>query len=424
MKENDIRLLVEYPHILGNMAGYSDLGALHSVWINYLFNSRREHRSLQAHRGSYKTSSVTIIGSIFWSLFHPEDSIGIVRKTFSDSSGCVKRISNIMNLDSIKAVFHSIHGKEPVATVSRAEKLEYSYKRTLTDEGSFNAFSIKSSPTGKHCDVLLFDDFVTIEDRMSPAERKRTIGMMEEYINNVLNPGGLAIFLGTPWHVNDAWSLCPEPKKYTCHETGLMTEEEIAHKRQRTTHQTFSVNYELKHVASAASVFQNAKFCRWSMRNRGGIGHIDKSYFGSDTSALTFVAKKSDGRFQAFGKIFEDEISNHWDEVKELHKKYHIGTIHTENNDDKGFCSRELAKMGVPVETYHESKNKHIKIIDHVKANGFWSLIDWDYDTDPNYLAQILDYSEGSSPDDAPDSLASLGRIIIDGENYYINRWD
>lgn len=424
MNKDDIGLLVQYPHILGNLAGYDRLEKMHSEWINYLFNPDKVPRSLQAHRGSYKTTALTVTGALFWSLFHPEDTIGIVRKTFSDSAGCLKRLSNIMKLDKIKAIFKEIHGVEPRATVSRSEKLEYSYKKNLTDEGNFNAFSIKSSPTGKHCDVLIFDDFVTIEDKMSPAERKKTIGMMEEYTNNVLNPNGLAIYIGTPWHVKDAWTICPEPKVFTCFDTGLMSDEEIAAKRKTTTSQTFAANYELRHIASGAAVFSDAKFSRWSMRDRGGVGHLDKKYFGTDTAALTFVAKKPNGRFQAFGKIFEDEISNHWDEVIRLHKKYCIGTIHTENNDDKGYCSKELAALGVPVKTYHESKNKHVKILNHLKGNGFWDLIDWDYDTDPNYLAQVLDYVEGGSPDDAPDSLASLGRILIKGNSHFKSRWD
>jgi hypothetical protein len=62
--------------------------------------------------------------------------------------------------------------------------------------------------------------------------------------------------------------------------------------------------------------------------------------------------------------------------------------------------------------------NKHIKIITHGYENGFWDLIDWDPDeTDDEYMSQVLDYTEGQEPDDAPDSLSCVGRLLIKENN-------
>ena len=49
--------------------------------------------------------------------------------------------------------------------------------------------------------------------------------------------------------------------------------------------------------------------------------------------------------------------------------------------------------------------NKYVKITTHLYKH--WKSIYW-FDTDPEYLNQILDYTEDAEHDDAPDSAASL----------------
>ena len=399
---------------------------MHSEWIKYIFNNQFQHRSLQGHRGSYKTTAITIIGSIYWMLFHPEDRIGIIRKNFTDASKCLKNISEIMKREEIQRIFEFAHGGVvPKARKDRAELLEFNFKNAITPEGNINAYGLKSLPTGTHLDVVLLDDFVTIDDKISRAEREKSKIMLEEIVNNILDPNKLAGFVGTPWHREDAWTLCPDPKKYDVYSTGILSKEQIAEKRRTTTNVTFAANYELEHVAHEDAMFQNPSVNhRWDNRYRKGIGHIDKAYFGADTIALTFAEKKKDGRYQVLGKVFRGNIKDHVEEIRKLHKKYQIGTVYSEDNDDKGFASDLLRKAGIPMSTYHENMNKHVKIQTHLLENGFWHLIDFDVETDKEYLTQVCDYIEGSEPDDAPDSLSCIGRIFIKGKSYYIDRWD
>jgi hypothetical protein len=111
-----------------------------------------------------------------------------------------------------------------------------------------------------------------------------------------------------------------------------------------------------------------------------------------------------------------------------LWEKYKIGKVYTENNDDKDESTAErLMDRGIrQVESYHENYNKHIKIQDYLYENGFWELIDFDPDTDREYMEQLLDYMEGSEPDDAVDSLACIGRIMIGkkSHNKYTNMFN
>jgi len=65
------------------------------------------------------------------------------------------------------------------------------------------------------------------------------------------------------------------------------------------------------------------------------------------------------------------------------------------------------------VRTYHESMNKHLKIITHGKKG--WKDTEWIAETDDKYLEQITDYSEKAEHDDAPDSYASIVRELNAG---------
>jgi hypothetical protein len=54
--------------------------------------------------------------------------------------------------------------------------------------------------------------------------------------------------------------------------------------------------------------------------------------------------------------------------------------------------------------------NKFLKITSHLK--GAWKNVFFVKGTDMDYIRQICDYNENAEHDDAPDSLASLIRLL------------
>jgi len=359
-------------------------------------------------------------------LFHPEETIGIIRKTQTDAEECIKNISTLMKKEEIKQIFKAFHGKVPEFTGDKNDRIEFSFKKTVTREGNINAFSVMTSSVGSHVKRAIFDDFVTIDDRLSKACREKTKVMLEEYVNNILAPNGTCGFIGTPWHKMDAWISpgIPHPLRFDVYSTKLMAENEILEKKSKMSHVSFAANYELELVASDDVIFSPAKYAPWEFRYKNGIGGIDKKYEGTDTNALVFISKKENGRYQGFGKVWTENIKTLYDEIKSLHQKYGIGTIYSEKNDDKGFVTDKLATMGIPVIAYHENMNKHIKILNHLKENGFWDMIDWTPETDPDFIAQIEEYNEGMEPDDASDICSVMGKILISaGAEAFRRRW-
>ncbi len=471
----DRRLLqeiIDHPHRLGHLLGKTKLTELHSHWIKFLWypieyfkendnwkdtvkffnkmgatldvlsedgktiervklNKKRffellenKHRSLQGHRGSYKSTAILIVGAICRMIFEPDIRIGFIRKDFTKASAILKNISVLMKKKQVKELFKIAHGFEPKAIKDRDNILTFNFKESITPEGNINAYGIHASITGDHLDFTVFDDFVTIDDKISRAEREKTKIRIEEVVNHVLDPEKQSAFVGTPWDKDDAWINCPNPLKFDCYMTKLLSLKEINDRKARTTNITFSANMLLKHASHSDAIFKDPSYKRWEGRYRNGIGHIDKKYTGKDTCAFTFCAKKDNGRFQVIGWVWNEHVKTKKQFMLSKWEKYRIGTIHNENNDDKGGYSDIMRSWGLLIEEYHEKMNKHRKIVTHLLENGFFELIDFDPDTDPEYMNQILDYIEGSEPDDAPDSLASIGRILItEVSSVYTNRW-
>jgi hypothetical protein len=382
----------------------------------------KNKRSLKGHRGSYKTTAIVIIGCILRMLFEPNVRIGIIRKSFTKSSEILTAISKMMQIAHIKQIFKLAHGEEPKPTKDSANVLSFNFKTIITPENNINAYGIHQDFIGKHFDIIICDDFITLEDRISQAERDKTKIHLEELTNNILDPGKLIMYLGTVWHRNDGWVLCPDALCFDWKITKIMTEETIQEKKTSMTRIMFEANYNLSHVASDEQMFVEAKWLRWNYHYKKKVyGHIDAKYSGNHTNGLCFMVEKDDGRIQAIGFCFHEHVNDKLDFIVKKYKKYFCSQFFCEDNADKGFLAEKLIKKGMNVETYHESMNKHVKIEDYGYPN--WDNIDWDVDTDPEYISQILDYEEGEEPDDCADNFSSLIRIKFDKNNSNMDRW-
>lgn len=146
-----------------------------------------------------------------------------------------------------------------------------------------------------------------------------------------------------------------------------------------------------------------------------GIGHVDKAFGGEDSTAFTIVNKvpyydENDNYVKddiiMFGKKWDKHIDLCMDEIKMWCKYFRCGTVYTENNDDKGYTAKNNDNFA----TYHETMNKHFKIMTYLYSN--WKDIKFLKDTDEEYIRQIQSYDEKSKHDDSPDSAASAIRLL------------
>lgn len=209
----------------------------------------------------------------------------------------------------------------------------------------------------------------------------------------------------------------PNVKRYDCYSTGLISREKLEQLRQGMSDSLFAANYELKHIADKDAMFKSPQFTKEKELIYGGLAHIDAAYDGADGTAFTILNKLKDGRIIGFGKRWEKHVDDCLSEIGIYHRSLRAGSISCEKNADKGYLAKELRGLGYHVDPYSESMNKFVKISTYLRSN--WKNITWLEDTDPEYINEILDYSEFAEHDDSPDSAASILRKMETGPKYH-----
>lgn len=299
-------------------------------------------------------------------------------------------------------------------------------------------------------------------DRESPAERMNTISVYREMMN-VLSADKnfsdtLILNIGTPWHEEDAFSVMEKglPDKcerqirlenipikdrtdrqnekirranmvrglfvYSCYQTGLMSPEQIEQKKKVLNDDVlFAANYELTLVSDdekpfskinnvgnyTTEFFQNA----WEV-----IATIDGAYGGTDSCSMSIGAVDWDNNtVVVLGKLYTGiALDKNYMELAEIMQNNNAFTLYMETNADKGLMGEKFRELGFDVHSYHESMNKHTKIVSTIrpywreKGEECMPCVQFVQGTDADYLAQIHNYKKGVKHDDAPDNLACL----------------
>lgn len=405
-KKDILDLLWERPIEIGHWVGFKDLTDINNEWLrDFLYTE--EDQTLQGHRGSFKTTTLSLFFSIH-AVIKPNETLLFFRKTESDVNEIIRQTSNILHSGCMQEIVRVLYGKELVLPVDKNSEITTNLSTTIKGQNQIVGLGIGTSITGKHADIVVTDDIVNIKDRISSAEREKTkIAYME--LQNIKNRGGRFINTGTPWHKEDAFTLMPNPKKFDCYATGLMTQEQIDNLRLQMSASLFAANYELKHIADENVLFPEPQQDGDANHVFNGICHLDSAFYGKDYTAFTIMVYEA-GKYYTFGKIWRKHVEDCYGDIMNLYLQFMCGKMYIEKNADKGMVSRDLKNIGIRTVNYDESMNKHIKISTYLKA--IWQNVVFVEGTDPEYIQQICDYSEDAEYDDAPDSMSVLARIL------------
>lgn len=408
MSDKWLDLVKKKPIAFGLENGFEDLTDIHNKWIKK-FILNKEDITLQAHRGSYKTTCLSIAIALMI-VVYPHKSIMFLRKGDSDVTEIILQISKLLESDMFNQLSQALYKRDIVKTKDSSSEIDTNLKQGTRGASQLIGIGIKASLTGKHADIIITDDIVNINDRISKAHRNRTKLAYQE-LENVKNKGGRFVNTGTPWHKDDAFTLMPNIEKYSCYDTRLMSDDDIQDKRDKMSPSLFAANYELKHIASENVMFTSPTIDNGSntYKIHNGICHIDAAYGGSDYSAFSIIKEIGD-KIYVYGSLKESHIDDCLESFERDRKLYRAGMLYNEKNADKGYLAKKISN---PVKTYHESMNKYIKISTYLRDR--WSDIIFIAETDKEYINQILDYNENAEHDDAPDSLASIIREISKG---------
>lgn len=402
-----IQFLIRKPYKLGHLLGFNLLTEeLHNGWIKEMVKGR-EDRTIQAHRGSYKTTCVALALAILLILY-PNKKILFMRKTDSDVKEIISQVKKMLLTDVMQHFVKVIYGCELRLTVSTQTQLSTNLSTDPRGAEQLTAQGINGSLTGKHYDIIFTDDIVNKDDRVSKAERERTKLVYQE-LQNIKNRGGRIVNTGTPWHKEDAFTLMPNIVRYDCYSTHLISDEDLEALKKSMTASLFAANYELKHIADENVLFDHPVTDGDPAMVEQGDTHVDAAYGGEDFTAFT-ICRKKDGKYYVFGKLWHKHIDDVQDEIIRLRHDFNAGRLACEDNGDKGYLAKAFRAKGERAVSYHERMNKYLKITTYLKAE--WEKVVFVAGTDPQYIQQILDYNENAEHDDAPDSLASMIRML------------
>lgn len=407
--------LLRHPAEYGRRVGYTLLtDRLHGHWMREIIGGD-EDMTLQSHRGSYKTSCLAVaIAEIM--ITQRWKNIIFLRKTDNDVAEVLQAVRSILLHPLTQAICQVLTGKPLELYTATNKKITTSLYTRTGGAPQLLGIGLGGSLTGKHADIIITDDIVNRLDRQSRAERERTKQIYQE-LQNLRNPGGRIINSGTPWHKEDAFTLMPPPERYDCYTTGLLTDKQIEELRMRMAPSLFAANYELKHIAAEGALFTTVPKIIKETDDLGnhrlatgyGIAHIDAAYGGEDYTALTLAVRNGDTIY-LYGRLWHSHVDTVLNSAITIAKSYRCGPVYVELNADKGYLSREIRVRGYEAFGYTEDQNKYIKISSYLRK--WWRNIVFIQGTDPEYISQILDYSDAAAHDDAPDSAACVCRLL------------
>lgn len=409
-RKQAIDFLKKRPAKYANMLGFDKLTDIHNDWIREMVLGKEDF-TLEAHRGSYKTTCVSIAIAETMILLPSLRNL-FMRKTDDDVKEIINQVRKILEAPQTQVFVNAIYGINLNLPVSNATELSTNLIIDTKGTSQTVAISANSNLTGRHFDRIFDDDIINVKDRFSRAEREHTKVVYQE-LRNVLNRGGKMVNTLTPWHKDDASTLMAEPCKYTWKDTGLISPEEIKEIKASMAPSLFAANYELRHIASEDVIFSDPVLHGDPVKvQQARYSHIDAAYGGEDSTAFT-ICRKAEGKYYVYGKKWRKHVDDCLDMIRAEKARFNARCILCETNADKGYLRKELEDQGERnVITYWEDMNKYLKIVTYLK--GVWDRIVFVDGTDQEYIDEILEFNENAEHDDAPDSLASCIRQLWD----------
>ena len=410
--EDAVKEMLKHPEKIGVMVGFKDLTRLHGKWIREIVFGTKDY-TLQAHRGSYKSSSLAVAIALIMVL-DPTHNIIFLRKTDNDVAEMLRMVAKILRNQVLRDISMVYHGVAVEIITENVDQLSTNLWNSPMGSPQLLGLGIKSSITGKHAQYVITDDICNIDDYQSSAEREHT-NLQYDELQNIRNRGGRIINLGTPWHKKDVFRKMPNIHRYDCYTTGLISPAQLAQLRKSMAPKLFAANYELKLLTAGEAVFDTPPETDAELPYRCeglGYGHIDAAYGGEDYTAFTigFQDPRTE-EIYLYGRLWHKNVQKVLPQIKEDAERFEIWKICCEDNGDKGFL-RDLirSETGIWSSSYHESQNKRLKILTYLRQ--CWPRIKFLPGTDPAYIRQIMDFTETAEHDDAPDSAATICRFF------------
>lgn len=290
-------------------------------------------------REHYKSSIITFGKTIQDIINNPNITIGIFSFKFNAASDFLKQIRNELKRPTWISTFPEIFYEKPETQApSWSERAIVVKRSTNKREATVEANGfIDALPTGKHYDVLVFDDIateksVTTEDQIRKTQEAFTLSLSLGSID------GARRIIGTFYHYDDIYSTVIEkelaiPRIYPMidekDEPVFFSREYALQKKIENTSYVFSCQYLLDPKAESHKAFDFEWLKYYNGKN---LNRLNKYIFvdpasskgkRSDYTAMMVVGIGEDGKYRIID-IIRDKLSltERCRALIDLHREY------------------------------------------------------------------------------------------------------
>ena len=156
------------PYAFGLESGFEDLKDIHNEWIkSFLFE---EDQTLQAHRGSYITTCLSIAMALIVVLLPKLNTI-FLRKTVDDVKEVITQTAKLLKAPIYQELSKTVYGAPIILTKETAFEIDTNLKSTSRGTSQLLGIGSRASITGKHGDTIITDDVINLTDRISKASK-------------------------------------------------------------------------------------------------------------------------------------------------------------------------------------------------------------------------------------------------------------
>ena len=304
-KKQILDLIKNNPSIACNAVGFEDIKPYpHNEWMQEIVYGQEDF-TLMSHRGSYKSSCLSVCIALIMVMM-PWFNIIFIRKTDDDVTEMIRMVKKALQSKFIDLLCQTLWKRKLKLIEDNAYSITTNLYVNSSGASQLIGIGIKASLTGKHADIVITDDICNLKDRLSKAERDLT-KMQYQELQNIKNRGGKIINLGTKWHKDDVFTLMDNIKIYDYKTTKLISDEELTKLKSKMLPSLFACNYELKIVASEDVIFTDPKTGGNLAMCEQGMAHVDAAFGGSDYTAFTIMNKKG-GKYYVFGKLWHKHV--------------------------------------------------------------------------------------------------------------------
>ena len=205
-----------FPYFCRELLGYTDMirrkdalvpGYSHDELCEFLTDDPAQFKLILWPRHTFK-SYIATIGYTLWRLAtNPNLRFLVVCDTNEKAEGFLLGMKNHLEGKIAGSLFRTVYGDwtvDPKRGVYNQQAMVVRVRTKAQVEPSVDTAGIETSKTGKHYDVIVFDDLVSEKNITTPELMQKVKDVRKKYLS-ILKPGGQIIMPGTRWHYGDAY---------------------------------------------------------------------------------------------------------------------------------------------------------------------------------------------------------------------------